>query len=158
MFLATVHAVCSTYSLPVLVFAFQNPLISPLSLNSISYYGNWSGDMELGDIHMEGMLPRNLNIDWMVICQHCIWLRFCKNPQKVTEGKEVSAEVMMKETPNPPTGMLAVPWPSWWHSPVTQREKNQRQAVLDHRTVDSSQELLCIERNTQGHYSFCGEL
>lgn len=66
-------------------------------------------DMELGDIHMVGMLPRNLNIDWMVICHHCIWLGFCKNPQKGTEGKEVSAEVMMKATPNPSTGMFGSP-------------------------------------------------
>lgn len=71
----------------MLVFAFQNRLIFPLSLNDISCYGNWSVDTELGDIHMEGMLPRNLNINWMVICQHCIWLRFCKKPTEGHWGK-----------------------------------------------------------------------
>lgn len=58
---------------------------------------------------MEGMLPRNLNIDWMVIRQHCTWLRFCINPQEAAEGKEVAAEVVMKETPAPATGMFCSP-------------------------------------------------
>lgn len=109
MLQAAVHAVCSIYSLPVLVFAFQIPLIFPLSLKHISYYGNWSVGTELGDIHTEGMLPGNLNINWMIIRQYCIWLRFCKNPQEPTEGEEVAAEVMMKETPNPATGMFCSP-------------------------------------------------
>ena len=64
---------------------------------------------KLGDIHTEGMLPGNLNINWMVIRQHCIWLRFCKNLEEATEGEEVAAEVMMKETPNPAAGMFCSP-------------------------------------------------
>ena len=71
---------------------------------------------KLGDIHTEGMLPGNLNTDWMVIHPHCIWLGFCKNPQEATEGEEVGAEVMIKEPLNPATGMFCSPMTS----PVTQ--------------------------------------
>lgn len=63
---------------------------------------------ELGDIHTEGMLPRNLSIKWMVH-QHCIWLGFYKNPQDAAEREEVSAEVVKKETPNPAAVMFCSP-------------------------------------------------
>lgn len=156
MLQAAVHAVYSTYSLPVLVFAFQIPLIFPISLKHIGYYGNWSVGTELGDIHIEGMLPRNLNIDWMVIRQHCIWLRFCKNPQEATEGEEVEAEVMMKETPNADTGMFCSPMTL----PVTQPCDSEGEKPETGRAEpqDCSQEQLCTERIAQGYYSFCGEL
>lgn len=66
---------------------------------------------------------------------------------------------MMKETPNPPTGMFGSPMTFLVTQPYdSEGEEPENQAVLNHRTVDSSQELLCTERNTQGHYSFCGEL
>lgn len=109
-------------SLPVLVCAFHIPLISPLSLKHISYYGNKSMGTELSDIHTEGMLPRNLGIDWMVH-QHCIWLGFYENPQEAAEGEEVSAEVTKKETPNPATGMFCSPMTF----PVTQPCDSQGQ-------------------------------
>lgn len=64
----------------------------------------------------------------------------------------------MKETPNPPTGMFGSPMTFLVTQSCDSEGEEPEQAVLNHRTVDSSQELLHTERNPQGHYSFCGEL